>query len=348
MDRLCVVADSDIGVRYLRAGLAGIFDAHFVRLDRIPGAAPEGHILVDINLRTPGPWHELRSWLRRRPRGAQAIFAVHRDSRAEAVQAHALGASGLMARPVTGKSLHARLAGTRRTAEVADGFETEGLAGIGAGVTALCNMFDAVLKGEPIDPGTVIAASDVVVSTIDEDGLTRWIDVVRRHHGQTYQHCLLVTGIAVGFARSLGFGRVDRLRLASAGLVHDVGKARIPRQILEKPGPLDDAESAIMRDHPLLGVEVLQSAPGLQPEMIDMVAHHHEYLDGSGYPHGLAGNSISDLVRTITICDIYGALIERRSYRPPLAPAEAYDLLLRMGGKLDKDLVREFRTIARV
>jgi len=80
--------------------------------------------------------------------------------------------------------------------------------------------------------------------------------------------------------------------------------------------------------------------------MLDMVVHHHEYLDGSGYPHRLHANEISDLVRTMTIADIYGALIERRSYKPPMSSAEAYQVLRDMGPKLDVDMVREFAAIA--
>ena len=348
MDRICVIADSDAGLRDLRTRLSGFFEARFFRLDRLPDAAPDDYAFVDIDLRTPGPCHELRAWLKRRPREAQTIFAVRRDSHAEAVQAYAIGATGLLARPVTGEGLRAKLEETHASAAgIADGFETEGLAGIGAGISALYDIFETASKGGPIDARAVDAAGEAVVSSIDEEGLTRWIDVVRKHHSQTYQHCLLVTGVAVGFARNLGFNSRDKQRLAAAGLLHDIGKARIPLEILEKRGPLDDAEAAVMRGHPLFGLEALQTSPGLQPEMIDMVVHHHEYLDGSGYPHGLAGNSISDLVRAITISDIYGALIERRSYKPPLKPSEAYDELLRMGGKLDKDLVREFRAIAR-
>ena len=76
-----------------------------------------------------------------------------------------------------------------------------------------------------------------------------------------------------------------------------------------------------------------------------MVVHHHEYLDGSGYPHGLQGREICDLVRIMTISDIFGALIERRSYKPPLAAEAAYQILLDMGPKLDTDLVRAFKAL---
>jgi HD-GYP domain-containing protein (c-di-GMP phosphodiesterase class II) len=79
-----------------------------------------------------------------------------------------------------------------------------------------------------------------------------------------------------------------------------------------------------------------------------MVVHHHEYLDGSGYPHGLRANEISDLVRIMTICDIFGALIEQRSYRAPMPGAKAYQILVELGPKLDKELVREFEFAARL
>jgi putative nucleotidyltransferase with HDIG domain len=345
MDRLCVIADNSELARDVGARLCGVFEPTIFTLDRLPDAPPAEYTFVDVDLRK-GACSDLRNWLKRRPRDARVIFCVRRDSHAEAVQAHAIGATGLIARPYTAESLRAKFDEGHSLASVTDGFETEGLAGIGAGVHALHEIFEAVLAGGPIDPKSINKAGDAVVSTIDEQGLSRWVEVVRKHHSQTYQHCLLVTGVAVGFARRLGFSRADKQRLAAAGLLHDIGKAKIPIDILEKQGPLDRAEMVLMQEHPMLGFEVLQTSPGIQPEMVDMVVHHHEYLDGSGYPHALQAQSISDLVRTITISDIYGALIERRSYKPPLAPREAYEILLKMDGKLDRDLVREFRTIA--
>jgi HD-GYP domain-containing protein (c-di-GMP phosphodiesterase class II) len=80
--------------------------------------------------------------------------------------------------------------------------------------------------------------------------------------------------------------------------------------------------------------------------MLDMVVHHHEYLDGSGYPHSLQAREISDLVRVMTIADIYGALIERRSYKPALSGSAAYEILQGMNAKLDKDFVRAFGPFA--
>jgi putative nucleotidyltransferase with HDIG domain len=346
MDRICVITDTEVRAIDLRGRLAGYFHANFFPLSALPDSAPEEFTLVDVDLRDPMFCTGLKAWLRRRPKDGQVIFCVRKDSHSQLTQAFALGATALLPRPVSGASV-LRLFTENKEGVVAEtGFPAEGLNGISAGLSALHDIFDAVVNGGAIDVQAVAAAGDAVVANIDEEGLGRWIEVVRKHHSQTFQHCLIVTGVAVGFAKHLGFRRIDKQRLAAAGILHDVGKARIPLSILEKPGPLDEAELGVMRQHPLLGLDALQSSPGLQPEMVDMVVHHHEYLDGSGYPHGLAGSNISDLVRTITISDVFGALIERRSYKAPMSGSDAYDIIRKMDGKLDRDLVREFRPIA--
>ena len=97
-----------------------------------------------------------------------------------------------------------------------------------------------------------------------------------------------------------------------------------------------------MREHPGIGHDMLVAQGGFAPLVLSAVLSHHEYLDGSGYPHGLSGGGIPDSVRIITICDVYAALIERRSYKPPMPPGDAYATLVAMGGKLDRDLVRVF------
>ena len=186
------------------------------------------------------------------------------------------------------------------------------------------------------------ALSSLVIKAV-----RRWIDIIRKHHSQTYQHCLVVTGVAVAFrsAPSL-FPRGPTENGDRAA--HDIGKARIPVAILEKPGPLDEDELAVMRQHPLLGYEALRTVQGLHAAMLDMVVHHHEYLDGSGYPHGLQASELSDLVRMMTIADIFGALIEQRSYKPAMSGEAAYQVIKDMGSKLDKDLIREFQPISRI
>jgi HD-GYP domain-containing protein (c-di-GMP phosphodiesterase class II) len=177
---------------------------------------------------------------------------------------------------------------------------------------------------------------------MEECGLGSWLDRVRRHHSQTYQHCLIVTGVTVAFAQHLGFSRVLPAADVARSHASRHRKARVPLAILEKPSSLTGDETAMMSKHPEYGLEALKTSSGLNGELLDIVIHHHEYVDGSGYPHGLRGSEISDPVRIVTICDVFGALIERRAYKPPLASARAYQILLEMGDKLDRDLVREF------
>ena len=101
-----------------------------------------------------------------------------------------------------------------------------------------------------------------------------------------------------------------------------------------------------MRRHPVIGYELLKNLAGIGPEILDGVKHHHEYLDGSGYPDALMAPQISDLVRLLTISDIFAALIESRPYRPAMPRQNAYKILGGMDGKLEQSLVKAFRDVA--
>ncbi|WP_238183315.1 HD-GYP domain-containing protein, partial [Methylobacterium trifolii] len=129
-----------------------------------------------------------------------------------------------------------------------------------------------------------------------------------------------------------------------AALVHDVGKARIPLAILNKPGPLDAAEMAVMRTHAAVGHDILFASGMRDPVALPATRHHHEMLDGSGYPDRLSGDRIDDPIRLLTICDIYAALTERRPYRPAMPQAEALRVLRGMSAaaKLEPALVEAF------
>jgi HD-GYP domain-containing protein (c-di-GMP phosphodiesterase class II) len=129
-------------------------------------------------------------------------------------------------------------------------------------------------------------------------------------------------------------------------MFHDIGKAKIPLAILDKPGRLDDNERALIEMHPVAGFDVLKANSAISPEILDAVRHHHEYLDGSGYPDALCAESISDIVRVLTIADIFAALIEQRTYKPTMPREKAYEILRGMHGKLEKPLVDAFRDVA--
>ena len=120
----------------------------------------------------------------------------------------------------------------------------------------------------------------------------------------------------------------------------------IPLSILDKPARLTDEEFAIIRKHPVHSREVLAAQPQVSREVIDIAVHHHEYLDGSGYPEGLKGDEITRSVRMLTICDIYAALVEKRAYKPAYSPRQAYGVLVEMAGKIDQTLLKAFRAVA--
>ena len=206
----------------------------------------------------------------------------------------------------------------------------------------LAGLLDSARATGRVDPVLVDHGLDPILGAVGEAGLGAWLDTVRAYDDATYQHCLLVAGLAATFAIHLGFSLRDREHLVRAALVHDVGKARIPLAILNKAGPLDADERAIMRTHAELGHAILVEAGGFDDSILAVVRHHHETIDGGGYPDRLSGEAIPDIVRLITVCDIYAALVERRPYRAPMPGPEAIGILHGMGGKLDRSLVRSF------
>jgi putative nucleotidyltransferase with HDIG domain len=209
-------------------------------------------------------------------------------------------------------------------------------------------MFSVLRLGKQIRISDAENVTSQIVDGVSQHGLTAWLDNVRRYHEGTFQHCLMVTGVAVAFALDMRFASQDVMRLGIAATLHDVGKVHIPKSILDKPGQLDPSEEVIMRRHPMIGYQLLKDIPDISPEVLDGVKHHHEYLDGSGYPNALMAPGISDLVRLLTISDIFAALIESRPYRPTLTRQKAYRILCGMNGKLERSLIKAFRNVALV
>jgi putative nucleotidyltransferase with HDIG domain len=285
---------------------------------------------------------------RRAARLAQAqrrIFLVEDTSHVCIAQAYALGATLVLPGTVNRLKLLAALAEPDAPSLI-PGEAPQPDDAVETAATAIAAMFTSVAQGQPVDVDGTREAGRRIADRIGEHGLTEWLTTVRRHHEGTYQHCLLVTGIAIDYGLSLGVGRTDLERLYTAAMFHDIGKARIPLPILDKPGRLDDAERTLIQTHPAAGHEFLSDHDNISPEILDAVRHHHEYLDGSGYPDALCSESITDIVRILTISDIFAALIEHRHYKPTMPRENAYDILCGMTGKLEKALVAAFRNVA--
>lgn len=341
-ERLCIISETQAAATKISRSLSDLFGLYSTDLDHLLDNEPAPLAFVDIDLGRSRDLFQLRSWLQQQPDREAVIFAVDRESRVQLVRAFSLGASDAIFRPYSSRALRSKLLASRETSKV----DAPAIA-IEAGLAALQNIFLSANSGGPLDTRLLAKAGDALVDQIETHGLADWVQAVRVHHNQTYQHCLLVAGAAAAFAVELGFCKSDRSRVAISGLLHDIGKARIPVAILDKPCKLDPEELAVVRQHSQLGFEALLGTDGLHPEMLKIVMNHHELLDGSGYPHGLSGSEISDLTRIITITDIFGALIEFRPYKPPMAAQAAYQILEDMGPKLDRDLVRAFKPLSR-
>jgi putative nucleotidyltransferase with HDIG domain len=260
-------------------------------------------------------------------------------------QAYALGATAVVSRP---KEIIFKLAQIEIAEKAAQSDIAIASPEITESTAAFASMFSAVRAGKQINLSDAERATLQIIDSIAQKGLAAWLDDVRRYHEGTFQHCLLVTGVAVGFGLEIGFSSLDVKRLGIAATLHDIGKARIPLSVLDKPDRLDPGEEEIMRRHPVIGHELLKDIADISPEVLDGVRHHHEYLDGSGYPDGLTAPQISDLVRLLTISDIFAALIESRPYRPAMPRQTAYKILRGMDGKLERSLVKAFRNVALV
>jgi len=311
-------------------------------------------VIVDVNLTDRRIVPFLRDSLRE-VSAERRIFAVDRGIRVHRVQAGTLGATHFVNRPVDISAIVDIVDGSFDRRTLGDRFgrrelphSAPGRASILVAEEALTDLFSASIDGGEPNGERLRTACEDVADAIQDIGLEPWLYSVRQHHRGTFQHCLLVTGIATGFGSFLGMSRGDVERLAMCGLIHDVGKAFVPIEVLDKPGRLDETEMAVMRTHPEAGERFLRNSPqNFDPQALDAALHHHEMLDGSGYPHGLAGGEVPDLTRIMTICDIYGALSEKRSYKAPLSKSDSMKILGGMAGqgKLENALVRALEAV---
>lgn len=349
--RLLLASDRSDQSIELASILQSVGEVDTVSTSDIPDA-PADHIsgiVVDINLRSPESVQRVRNKLRAAsyrsmPRLFVLADALHHGS----MQAWALGATDTISRPFDPEGILQRI---HAAFPDTNGFNAtdRGKAlnrGVEAAHAVMVKIFNKLPAGEPLKFSDIVEAEYKILRAIKHSSLREWLTAVGCHHIETYRHCLFVTGFAVAFAQHLGMHEDDQRRLVRAALLHDVGKAFVPVSILEKPGKLTEEEINEVRKHPRRGYDALVAQGGFPSEMLDVILHHHELLDGTGYPDGLRGDQISDIVRLTTIVDIYAALIENRPHRLPFTHAKALATMEQMGGKLDQHLLQAFRPVA--
>lgn len=273
------------------------------------------------------------------------ICLVDRKNRREVIQASALGKTQVLERETP-------LALLLRT--IRGKVEFDPLGDVPASVPA--TTLEAYRKGNAFLESLALSTADgskiqinllnesaaEVLSALELDGMSSWVDAVQAHHSPTYCHSLMVAGLAGAFAGHLGWSKADCLEAVAGGLLHDIGKMRIPLTILDKADKLTEEERKIIDKHPQFGRDILKPRLEVPFDIKKMAIQHHEYLDGSGYPDGLKGDRISPKVRLMTICDIFTALTETRAYKDGLPVRAALGTMKEMGRKLDQDMLNQF------
>lgn len=301
--------------------------------------------MIDLDLSDRAVVEAVRGVLAlQRSEAAPRLFLLRENSARCQAQANALGAKAILPLDAPAATLldtAGALLGRLETSATAAQLQRRFI----AASVAFAELMDSAAAEGQVPVGAISDGVAAINRAVDGGNLQSWLDMVWSHDDATYQHSLLVAGLTAAFAQRLGFGEADRNLITSAAVLHDIGKARIPLEILRKPGRLTPEEWSVMRRHPQIGHDMLVAQGGFAPVVLAVVLSHHEYLDGSGYPHGLRGDQIPDPVRLVTICDIYAALIERRPYRPATPAETAHSILLEMEGRLDGDFLRVFRDL---
>lgn len=169
----------------------------------------------------------------------------------------------------------------------------------------------------------------------------RLAELIESSDRYTFGHCARVAAYAVDIARSLEFDDHEITTVRIGAYLHDLGKVRVPAEILNKPGPLAAEESDLIREHPLWGVDLL-AAIDLPWDIKPIIRWHHERYDGSGYPHGLRGEEIPITAQIVGIADAFDALTTTRSYRPAVSIEQAMVAMQENRRQWHPDVYRAF------
>jgi len=208
------------------------------------------------------------------------------------------------------------------------------------GRSAVIDMFGQARMGRSVDPQLCLPlVQDIAASVSRNAGALVSLSRLKTRDNYSYMHSVAVCALMVSLARQLGMDEEHCREAGMAGLMHDIGKAVMPESVLQKPGRLTDSETQVMRTHPERGHELLVEGGAASASTLDVVLHHHERMDGQGYPHKLAGEGISLLARMGALCDVYDAVTSNRPYKMGWDPAESLARMASWQGQFDSGLL---------
>jgi HD-GYP domain-containing protein (c-di-GMP phosphodiesterase class II) len=189
---------------------------------------------------------------------------------------------------------------------------------------AVTSMFNEARMGKAISAEAALSLVEEISSSVTRNP-SALISIARlkTKDDYTYMHSVAVCGLMVALAQQLKLSEEETREAGLGGLLHDLGKAQIPIEILNKPGKLTDEEFNTVKLHPSWGYDMLLEGKTVGATPLDICLHHHERIDGKGYPHGLQGEKISLYARMGSICDVYDAITSNRPYKNGWDPAES-------------------------
>ena len=189
---------------------------------------------------------------------------------------------------------------------------------------AVSSMFHEARMGKALDTADAMPlVEEISNSVMRNPGAVISLARLKTKDNYTYMHSVAVCALMVALARQLGLNEQQTKQAGMAGLLHDIGKMMIPMEILNKPGKLTDDEFQTIKRHPAEGHKMLLDGKGVDDVALDVCLHHHEKVDGSGYPERLSGDQISLFARMGAICDVYDAITSNRPYKDGWDPAES-------------------------
>jgi HD-GYP domain-containing protein (c-di-GMP phosphodiesterase class II) len=189
---------------------------------------------------------------------------------------------------------------------------------------AVISMFQEARMGKAVDVGGAQKMVEEITDSVSRNpGALISLARLKTVDDYTYMHSVAVCAMMVALSKQLGQD-AEQTRLAGlAGLMHDLGKAMMPMEVLNKPGKLTDAEFSVIKTHPVEGHRLLLTGQKVDPVVLDVCLHHHEKTDGSGYPKGLKDSEISVFAKMGAVCDVYDAITSNRPYKVGWDPAES-------------------------
>jgi len=211
------------------------------------------------------------------------------------------------------------------------------------GRRAVVAMFNEARMGRTLDAEACLPlVEEIAGSVMRNPGALVSLARLKTRDDYTYMHSVAVCALMVALGRRIGLSEAECREAGQAGLLHDIGKAVMPLEVLNKPDKLTDAEFDVMRSHPVRGHELLQEGRAATAATLDVALHHHERIDGTGYPHQLPGEAIDRLARMGAICDVYDAITSNRPYKAGWDPASSIARMAGWKGHFDPVLFAAF------